>query len=417
MRDSVLIMTFRKTTSKFACGLICMCVLAGVLPVCGVEVSSGYVVEQVSFDFCSGASQSNSTWGRFTADPVALTGATGLEEGYVNMHVSNVGWVVQNLYVTNDGTGPVMTSFDLGIAAPPQLVTNLHAFVDYDGNASFSSTAGPYRDLSVGSTTNSAQGLGTNVVMFIDRPFGPGTIPFVPGGDSRLLAAVAKEPNVQAACNQCVPMAIANSLQFLEDRWNINVPNHHVIGLKGDASLVGQLDTLMARNVTNRKQGKGMSFEGGLSGKFAYLKNNGLEKALVHRHHVTAQRYVGGVAKNLEFHGIASSNCIQMAVFDFIKQELDRGADVELGWFWDGGGGHMVRVVEARILLNVPQVGYIHDSAQTNIDDFDNKGLEFRRSVLFDADGDGLLNIHGMNREVEVVISESFANGMVMRFK
>jgi len=77
----------------------------------------------------------------------------------------------------------------------------------------------------------------------------------------------------------------------------------------------------------------------------------------------------------------------------------------------------MVRVVEARILLNVPQVGYIHDSAQTNIDDFDNKGLEFRRSVLFDADGDGLLNIHGMNREVEVVISESFANGMVMRFK
>src|SRR3989344_77121 len=74
--------------------------------------------------------------------------------------------------------------------------------------------------------------------------------------------------NLKAAQNQCVPMSVANSLQYLENSYGLQIPNNHAAGLKGDNTLVGQLDTEMNRTVTNRRTGSGVWFQPMLDGKF-----------------------------------------------------------------------------------------------------------------------------------------------------
>ena len=133
-----------------------------------------------------------------------------------------------------------------------------------------------------------AEGVGEQEVTEIGAPQAPNQIVF------NLAGATAKvsQPNVsnlQTAKNQCAPMAVANSLQYLEDRYKIAIPNDHKKGLNGDDSLVGQLDKKMKRKAggdtgTDREKGDPVSYKAVLRGKFDYLASNGLSKNLVHKH-------------------------------------------------------------------------------------------------------------------------------------
>lgn len=380
-------------------------------------VSSGFMLEQQDFDYFGGTSQGNSTWGRFTVAPITLSGSTGLTSGYVNMHVEGLGWAVQNLYVNaTDGFGPITTSFDFGLIAPSN-VGSLNVFVDYSATPDFMSSPGTFvPNVPVGANVWTAQGAGDMDPTSIGAPFATSAIPFIPAGFTQVLVSQADATNVQCATNQCFPMSIANSLQFLENRHPTKfvVPSNHVIGLKGDASLVGQLDTLSNRIAPARDAGRGVWFVPMLQGKFTYLTKNGLADKLVIKHQGVGYGGAGNQlpAGNFPFMGVTSESRGATPTFDFIVQELLKGEDVELVWTYDDAagnptGGHAVRVVEAGRTLGIPWLGYAHDSTQTHADAMDTLGLEVRREWVLDVDMDGLLNIGGRDREIRFVMSES----------
>ncbi|MBI4145937.1 hypothetical protein HY489_01215 [Candidatus Woesearchaeota archaeon] len=226
-----------------------------------------------------------------------------------------------------------------------------------------------------------------------------------------------KPANVQAAKNQCVSMSVANSLQFLENNYGVQIPNKHVAGLKGDNSLVGQLDTEMGRQVTNRLQGSGLWFQPMLNGKFSYLSKNGLKDFFVHKHQGrgwgNANKGEALPAGDYTASGITSDDQGAVVTWEWICNEIKNGEDVELIYSREDAtgsitGGHAVRVFECGMTFGVPWIGYLHDSDQNN----DNKGLETVRMNVMDSDGDGLLNFGAATREVQFALSESVAPGM-----
>lgn len=157
-------------------------------------------------------------------------------------------------------------------------------------------------------------------------------------------------PNVQAADNQCAPAAVANSLQFLENTTPLTVPHDHKKGIKGDDSLVGQLDTDTDRGVVSRTDGSGVwPFDG----KLKYISDNGLKKNLIVKHY--GNGLTGGVpsipldsTEDVTRHGVTSVGKGAIS-WDAICDEIKDGEDVELDmqYFVDGipDGRHYVAVI------------------------------------------------------------------------
>lgn len=386
-------------------------------PARAVSINDGYTLQQLEFDYFGGASQANSTWGRFTVDPTVLAGAAGISSGYVNMHVDGVGWAVQNLYIdANDGFGAITTGFDLALPSPVR-VSSASVSVDFAPAPSLNSTPGAFTaNVPVGTEVWTAAGAGDANPTAIGIPDAPGSIPFLNTGLTTVLATQKNPPNVQCATNQCFPMSIANSLSFLEgqDPTGFDLPNDHEAGLKGDDSLVGTLDTLANRNAPNRTSGSGVWFVPMVQGKLTYLANNDLDEKLIIKHQGVGYGGAGNQlpAGDFTHAGATSKSAGATPTFDFIVMQLREGEDVELVWSYDDAngnptGGHAVRIVEAGRTLGIPWLAFAHDARQTNRDANDTLGLEVRREFVFDSDGDGLLNIGSINREVRFVMSES----------
>ena len=219
-------------------------------PANAVLIGSGFSIEQLDFDYFGGAFQEDSTWGRYTVDPVVLFNNTGISSGYINMNIDAIGWAIQNLYVDSaDRKGLITSYFDLGLDLPSE-VASLNVSVDFSSDPTVLFSNNQFSNVNVGKTFWATGGVGDPLTM-IEEPFAAGSVVFDPAGQTEVLASQSIEPNVQCATNQCFPMSIANSLQFLENTHprDFIVPNDHVVGLRGDNSLVGQLDTLSNRNV------------------------------------------------------------------------------------------------------------------------------------------------------------------------
>jgi hypothetical protein len=212
--------------------------------------------------------------------------------------------------------------------------------------------------------------------------------------------------NVQAAHNQCFPMAIANSLQYLENRNpGFVVPHDHIIGLRGDDSLVGQLDEYCDRYAPSRTTGSGVWFEPMMKGKFQYLADNGLADKLSHKH----QGYGYGETippGDFTYAGITSkdeSDADGHVTFEWIENELRSCEDLEIV-----KDGHAVRVFGCGKVLGKPYLRYKHDSIQTGASDpNDTLGLEEVQVYVDDTDGDGMMNWGGSNQEIWFAFAES----------
>ncbi|HLG16366.1 MAG TPA: hypothetical protein VJH03_17940 [Blastocatellia bacterium] len=373
-------------------------------------------IDRVSFLFPS-ATVMDSDWGRFTADSQRVLAPLGATEGYLNVFTDR-GWVVQNLFVAA-GDGGIATYFDLGPFNSGPL--NARAMVSTSPQTTFGD--GTRNTYPVGAAFWNAEGAGQRSTSAVGSPPPANLITFIAtGGNSRTTQPNAV--NVQTAKDQCFPMSIANSLQYLENRFGTNIPNDHKPGLKGDDTLVGQLDSEAGRDAPARDKGSGVWFSPMLKGKFSYLDKKGLKNALEHKHQ---GRGYGNPpdealpAGNFTSSGITSRDDGAAVTWAWICDEIKKGQDVELVFSFDDAngnptGGHAVRVFECGTTLGIPWIGYLHDKLQTHKDANDSKGLETVRAFTVDLDGDGMINLGTRSREVRFALSESPRDIEVDRF-
>jgi hypothetical protein len=389
---------------------------ATVLPGEGVDF------KQVDFLF-SGVTEMDSDWGRLSANAETLFNSTSISSGYLNVY-TDAKWVVQNLSVDmGDGLTQIVKYFTLGLDTP-QDVSQLSAYIEFTLEPKYSFTDGPRSLFLVGTAQWNAEGIGESSVTKVGAA-PPGNL-FIPSGANmkEIIQKKIIQPNAvnkQAAKNQCFPMAIANSLQYLEDRFDLKVPNDHKPGLKGDDTLVGQLDRHADRFVpenedskARRQRGEPISFVPMLQGKFSYLKEKKLQNKLVHKHQ--GGREFGYNGGNITKHGITSKDEGAKVTWEWICNEIKNGEDVELGYLKDGGGGHVVRIFGCGTTKGKRWLRYLHDRLQTNKDPEDKKGLETPDVDVTDLDGDGILNFGSEDREIRFALSESVKKSCVLEF-
>ena len=380
----------------------------------GTTVISGQGVdfEQVDFVFTN-ITQENSDWGRLNVDPVLLSSSTGISKGYLNVF-TDAGWVIQNLPIDfSDGLAAVTTYFGFGLCEPKD-ITTLWAHVEFSPCPEIHFFDGARSNFAVGVALWNAEGFGTSHTSAIGAAPPPNMVQFNPRGRTETHTQ-PNAVNVQTAMNQCFPMSIANSLQYLKDRFGLNVPHDHKPGLKGDNTLVGQLDTESNRTATARNNGSGIHVVPMLRGKFSYLDKNGLKDKLVQKHQGRGFGNPPNQAlPNGDFtsSGITSKDNGARVTFDWLCNEIKKGEDVELCFSYDNlqgipTGGHAVRVFECGRTNGAPWIGYLHDRLQTNQDPMDTLGLENVRVYVRDIDGDRLLNLGSRDREIRFALSES----------
>ncbi|MFC1969368.1 hypothetical protein ACFLVF_02635 [Chloroflexota bacterium] len=402
--------------------------LAGFLCFPGVNVlahdvffdifpNQGVVFDQVSFTFPE-SEVLNSDWGRVTVYPDDIQTAIGssvILGGYINIY-TDAGWVVPNLPVEILDGPPLTTYFDLGLESHSPLEM-LSARVVYSSHPTIRFGDGERGHFPVGVSEWNAQGAGEGNGSTVGPP--PPPVPGdLVGPNEKTVKTVV--PNVQAAKNQCFPMAYANSLQYLEEQYNIPVPHDHKLGLKGDNSLVGKLDEAANRTAPKRYDGGKMWFVPMLKGKFEYLDANGLADKLVHKHQ--GQGW-GDPDKNqalpdgdFEHKGIKSKEQGNKVTWQWIRDELKRCEDIELVFAYyneegDITGGHAVRVYASGITQGKQWIRYLHDRTQTYLVVTtvygDDVGLETVQQEVKDLDGDGTLNLGSASREILFAMSES----------
>jgi hypothetical protein len=377
-----------------------------VLPGQGVDF------KQVSF-MPPAPDEPNSDYGQVSIDPETLFNSTGISGGYLNIF-TDAGWVMQNLRVNlSDGVTPFVSYFSLGIIAPMK-VTMLSAHMEFTPIPQQNFTDGPRSNFSVGAVVWSAAGSGfVNVTPPIisvasRNPISAPASNPVLSGDPDTWYTLPDPVNVLAANNQCVTMALANSLQYLKLQFGINVPHDHIPGLKGDNTLVGQLDTATDRGVRNRRDGDGLTETHMLKGKFLYLNNNGLKDQLINEHQGRGWDLPDG---DITYSGITSKDEGKKITFDFICDQIKNGEDVELAWAWPGGGGHEVRVFACGTTAGIQRIGYVSDDGQR--DNPTDLHQDFEEVKDFANDGTLDIGIKTNFRKIISVMSESPISGSI----
>lgn len=387
----------------------------------GVSVVSigpgqGVTFQQVDFGFAK-KNQTNSNWGRLEADPATLAESSGIIIGFLNVF-ADFGWLVQNLPLDiNDDIGPITTYYTISQSDTAEEIRELTALVTYsDKPVTESLIECPEISLisyPVDSIIWDAEGASENLTtsISISPPLATDTDIVLSTDLTTERHTQPNKVNVEAAVNQCVPMSVANSLQYLEERFGLNIPNDHKTGLRGDNSLVGELEKKMNRTATSRTSGSGTWFTPMLRGKFSYLSENGLKDILDQKHQGRGWGTPPDQALSdgdFTSNGITSTDKGSVVTLEWICQEIKNGEDVEIIWSYDDTtgnptGGHAVRVFGCGKTLGLPWLDYVHDSNQNN----DSSGLECVRVYVSDLDGDGMLNIGSNSREIRFAFSES----------
>ena len=368
-----------------------------------VSAGTGVDFNQIDWAY-NGALEFDSQWGVVTVDTTTLGGS-----GYINVH-SSTGWIVQNLPVDpSSGITSLSTYFDLGTPGPiPNRQLDLS--VEY--------TVTPLTDFLLGGAPNTfqlpatnqvaaAEGYGAGAATSIGLPPPAWTVPLLVGP----VGPVTWQPghsNVQTADNQCAPMAVANSLDWLNNTYpgaNLGAIDPHVTGLGADGSLVGELEADMARPFVDRRNGTAIGATQILEGKFEYLDDNGLSNKLVTKFFDPGKDEVVGdfIAHNNTAHDQTTDDDSIADLVSWLFNEIASGEDVELGYFLAGGGGHFVELTGVGFILGVPFATFVHDADQTD----DTAGLETGFTPLVDRNGDGFVDFNGLGNQLSFAISES----------
>ncbi|UTV29481.1 hypothetical protein [Photobacterium atrarenae] len=252
----------------------------------------------------------------------------------------------------------------------------------------------------------------------------------------------ADQPNLDSGRNQCIPIAHANALQYLEDRYDglplaWRVPQSHIrgigkIGSAGDVliwepepanSLVANIDSYGRRdNVQNLNTGGYTTFCGLIRGLFGYLADpvSGSLDAAEFRHQGSSALVLGDNAGcdngTVIMDGITSQREGLFPTWEWIFDELAQGRAVTILFSWydiagEWKGGHSVRVYGAAKLNNKHYIMTLDDAVQG--DNFSN--LTSPQTLQWEvADTgqpgmagipDGRLNMNGMSWEIDFALS------------
>lgn len=392
---------------------VCMLLIATTLSVAKTEtqenqtpLANGITFGQVDFLF-SDEVQKDSHWGHLDIKVQEFLEQYQYEKGFFNVY-TDAGWVVQNHLIDDvENMEQMSIYFDLGVK-PGEDIEQISAYMEFLPEPVVGFQDGPRYEFDVATVMYNAEGLSDI------SPSIPGYIEeleFIPSGSTYDFTKpnLNENENVQCAKNQCAPMGVANSLQYLENRNSLffQVPHDHEMGLYGDDTLVGQLDTHMGRSTTSRDTGPGVMADDIFIGKFQYLADNGLSNSLIHRHQGSG--YFDMPSGDFTHAGITSDDqsVDGKITFDWIEEQLRNCEDVEVAIKWGSGGGHVVRIFGCGKTLGQPYLRYKHDRLQTHHDSTDTQGLEEAQVYVSDLDGDGLMNWGSAGNEIVLAISES----------
>lgn len=358
----------------------------------------------------------NSAVGLVEANLISLRFNSGIPTGYVNV-VRNGEWVVRNMIVPRERDYPyshLSTEFNLKVTAGTD-VSSMTAVVIYSDTVAQTAPAGSTTSTyTVGNRTVNQSGSGdASGGRGAGNSDPPDLTSILFGNSTATSRAIFQldHPNQEAALNQCYPMAIANSLQFLANTTDLKLPHSHIPGLRGDNSLVGQLDTAMNRTAASRTSGSGVDDIPGVNGKLKYLVQNGLQDRVQTRHW---GRFSGNTAGTYTEGGktSGSTNGGLAIPFDEIVSSLERGENCEAAYSWPAApgvpsGGHAIDIVAAGYTNGQPWI--IESSDLNQGSDSDGAGPKgFRFDLLKDTDNDGDYNLNGSTKELDLLICQKY---------
>lgn len=270
----------------------------------------------------------------------------------------------------------------------------------------------------------------------------PETIP-VPSGslppqDLVMPIQVIQEqfPNIQAAFNQCVPMAHANAVKYLQYRYHnpplvwylphLAVRGIGKIGAAGDVlfwtaipdhSVAAQLDFFTRRlGVHDLDTGSGSSRCQNVRGLMGYLTSVGLNNNVTLRHQGGEPSYGDGALCDVaafDLGGLVSTREGENVTWQWIFDQLLAGRSVVLSFSrYDNAGnwksGHMLRVYGASQFFGQRYIMTLDDGDQGN----NYLGLQWTTFRVADTGGpgdpgnpDGQLNLDATNWEVRFALS------------
>lgn len=312
----------------------------------------------------------NTDWGRISVDVEEFTRRTGRYYGYLN-GFTDTGWVIQNLILdTSRYDGQAVTYFDLGIPLGTD-VESLSVHLEFSDYPVVEFGDSPRITFPVDSTSYAVGGVGDQRPDSVPPP--PARVTFDGRGETYHIRGTPL--NVECAFCQCVPCAISNNLQYLENQYSfIDVPHDNLPGLKGDNTLVGQHDTYTNRPATSRTSGDGLWFTPWVQGKFGYLNANSLGMPrLVHHHqgYGYGQPLPTGDFTHASITTIDETDATLYIDFDWLCDCVQRGEAVELCF-----NSHAVRISQCGQTGGQDWLFILHDRKQTNEDPSDNLGTE-----------------------------------------
>lgn len=354
----------------------------------------------------------DSTIGLLEINLLSLRASTGMNSGYINAVVGG-SWVIRNMpiLIENDYPYPLLsTRFDLGVSNG-NTVSQLSVDILYSDDVKTAGVTGGAAAFPVADLDFSQGGAAPESEEELDAggPADPAppTLNDVLFGDPENTTAIMQldHPNVEAALNQCVPMSVANSLQYLEDTTDLVIPHTHKPGLKGDDSLVGQLGAAMGRDAESRTKGGGVKTNPAIQGKMRYLAENNLQDRIK-----TTTWGLWGASKDqsvtVDGRTANSTSKGSTVVFTDVVSALQGGQDCEANYYFEGGA-HAIDIVGAGITNGQPWMIEGSDIDQKS----DSKGAGpkgFIFSHLIDSDKDGSLNMNGSSTELHVVICQEY---------
>ena len=328
-----------------------------------INPTDGLIFSQIDLAYRN-AVQANSSYGLAAVDIGLMTTNTSISLGYLNI-VTAAGWVVRNMPIDiSSGYPGISTIFDLGISAGTN-VTSLNVFADFSPTPSVTFAGIPSTSFAVGNVSYNAEGKGPLRADLPTTSVDASVITFQFGG---LTSATwqSGHPSIEQDTGQCGPASVANSLQWLEDAFGINVPHPHEEGLgdNNDGTLVGELDKDM-----KRAEDTGVFDDEFMDGKLEYLSDNNLGNNGPGKRIITKHKGGKAIPGNHSHAGLTSKvDTSTLSLTEWIQQEIDHGEDVEMSVVWEKGvwekGGHWVDLIGAGSVLGVPWVAWTHDAFQ-----------------------------------------------------
>ncbi|ELR65915.1 hypothetical protein C942_00541 [Photobacterium marinum] len=250
----------------------------------------------------------------------------------------------------------------------------------------------------------------------------------------------ADQPNLDAGRNQCIPIAHANALQYLEDRYDNlpllwRLPQLHIRGIgkvssAGDVlfwvaepenSLVANIDSYSRRaGVLDLNSGGYTSFCGLIRGVFGYLNDSGSQAVTEFRHQGSDSALLGSGADcdngTVLMGDITSTQEGANPTWEWIFDQLSQGRAVTILFSWydingDWQGGHSVRVYGAAKFNDKKYLYTLDDASQgdnfSNINNPRTQQWEVADTGQPGLEGipDGRLNMNGMSWEIDFALS------------